>query len=107
VPADWPGKYRVEDDPEGDWDYCQMIDISVIGVGLELFGPVPEDIIGRRLAVEVGTPVGASVSIHLAGEVKNTAAGAEGGTRVGMEFVDLSETERKILQVMELLQVVW
>lgn len=107
VAAGWPGKYRVEDDPQSDWDNCQMIDISVVGVGLELFGDVPEDLTGHRLAVEVQTPVGASVSIRLVGEVRNTAKGARGGTRAGMEFVDLSDTERQILQVMELLQVVW
>lgn len=84
-----------------------MMDISVIGVGLELFGAVPEDLIGHQLAVEVHTPIGASVSIRLVGEVRNTGPGPEGGTRVGLEFVDLSETERQMLHVMELLQVVW
>ncbi len=84
-----------------------MLDISVIGVGLELFGSPPEDLIGRRLTVEVQAPVGASVGIHLVGQVRNTGPGPEGGTRVGLEFVDLSETERKMLHVMELLQIVW
>jgi hypothetical protein len=76
----------------------------VAGVGLELFGDVPEYLIGYRLDVEVQAPIGASVSIRLVGEVKNTSEGAEGGTRVGMEYIDLSETERKILRVLELMQ---
>ena len=60
-----------------------MIDISVIGVGLELFGSPPEDLIGRRLVVEVQTPIGASVGIHLVGEVRNTAPGPDGGSGWG------------------------
>jgi len=107
VSAGWLGKYRVEDDPQSDWGECQLIDISIVGVGLELFGVVPDDLIGHQLAVEVHTPVGASVSIRLVGEVRNSGPGPEGGTRAGMEFVDLSETEQQMLHVMELLQVVW
>ena len=107
VSAGWHGKYRVDGDPLSDWGECQMIDISVIGAGLELFGAIPENVVGHRLAVEVHTPVGASVSIRLVGEVRNIGPGPEGGTRVGMEFADLSDTERQMLHVMELLQVVW
>ncbi len=52
-------------------------------------------------------PTGASVIVQLTGQVKNTGPGNHGGTRVGLEFVDLSETERSILSVMELMKVVW
>src|ERR1700720_4194572 len=52
VSADWPGRYRIEGDPPSDWGDCTIIDISVAGVGVELFGAVPEDLIGCRLAVE-------------------------------------------------------
>jgi c-di-GMP-binding flagellar brake protein YcgR len=104
VPAGWPGRYRTDGDPPSDWLDCTIIDISVAGVGLELLGAVPEDLTGSRLAVEVQAPIGGSVSISLVGEVRNTSEGREGGTRVGMEYVDLSETERKILRVLELMQ---
>jgi hypothetical protein len=105
--AGWSGRFKDEGDRFGDWGDCLVIDISVLGVGLELYGPVPRDLIGRRIAVEVQTPIGTSVSIRLAGEVRNTAPGPHGGVRVGMEFVGLTETERSILNALELMQIAW
>jgi hypothetical protein len=86
---------------------CDVIDISILGAGIEVYGDVPGDLLGRRLVAEVQAPIGASVSIRLVGEVRYTEQGANGGTRVGIEFTDLSETERQILHMMELLKVVW
>jgi hypothetical protein len=97
----------VDGDPEATWSECRVFDISVIGVGVELHGPVPQYLIGQRLVIEANTPAGSSVSVRLRGEVRNTGQGPRDGTRVGMEFVELSETERQILHVMELLQVAW
>ena len=103
----WLGKYVIEDAPGDESAECQVLDISAIGVGLELFGEVSADLIGRRLIVQVQSPVGDSVSIRLVGQVRNTGPGPEGGTRAGLEFVGLSETERAILNVMELMQIAW
>ncbi len=99
----WSGTYSLQ----GDGRECRVIDISVLGVGIELLGDVPPDLIGHRLEVQVQAPVGESVSIHLTGTVKNTSPGPEGGIRVGLEFVNLSETEQAILKVMELMKVAW
>jgi PilZ domain len=107
----WSGRYVVEDDPESSWNECNVLDISVLGVGLEAFptdpGDVSEALIGRRIVVHVQAPTGASVTVRLIGRAKNVTPGRDGGTRVGLEFVDLSETERSILRVMELMKVVW
>ncbi len=84
-----------------------MIDFSVLGVGLELFGTLREDLVGRRIVVQVHVPVGKSVSLRLVGEIRNNVLGPQGENRVGMEFVDLSKTERAILGVMEEMKVVW
>jgi hypothetical protein len=84
-----------------------VIDISVLGIGLELFGDVPEELIGHRLSVKIQAPVGESVSLQLVGVVRNADPTADGCIRAGLEFVDLSETERGILEVIELLGVVW
>ncbi len=84
-----------------------VIDISILGLGLELFGPATEDMIGNRLVVHVGAPAGESVSLRLVGQVKNVNPGVLGGTRAGLEFTDLSETEQEILKAMELLKVAW
>src|ERR1700730_1296677 len=107
VPVGWSGKYRIEGKPESEWGDCTVIDISVAGVGLELFGAVPEDITGHRLALEVDATLGETVSLRLTGEVKYTREGPEDGVRAGMTFVDLSETERRILRVLELMRVGW
>jgi|SRR5579862_4642155 len=108
VPTDWLGRYRFDDDPGAAWGDCRMIDISIIGVGLELLDNPPPalDLVGRRLALEVQASVGESAQIRLVGEVKY-AVPQQDGMRVGMEFVSLSETEQKILHVMELLRVGW
>jgi hypothetical protein len=125
--ADWPGRYRFEcergaghgavdgDGEAGDgdgedpakWGRCRVIDISVIGAGIEIFGAAPSAVVGRKLIVEVETPAGASVSIRMVGEVRNSSPGSQGGARVGIEFVDLSRTERSILEALERMQVVW
>ena len=94
----------MEDNPESGWSECQVIDISVLGVGVKLLGEVSNDLIGHRLVVQVQAPVGESVSIRLIGRVRNLSH-PEGGTRVGLEFVGLSETEQAILKVMELMKL--
>ena len=81
--------------------------LSVLGVGLELYGAVPSDLMGSRISIEVQTLIGGAVSIQLADEVRNTAPGPRGGVRVGMEFVGLSDTERSILDTLELMQMAW
>jgi hypothetical protein len=81
-----------------------MIDISVVGVGVELFGDVPADLVGRRLVVEVDPPIGDSIGIRLVGDVKSTREQMDGATRVGVEYTDLSQTERQILRILELIQ---
>ncbi len=103
----WFGRYVVENEPGSGWEECMVIDISILGLGLELFGTVTEDMIGKRLVVHVGAPAGESVSLRLVGQLKNLSEGRLGGIRAGLEFVDLSETEREILKAMELLKVAW
>lgn len=103
----WLGTYILEDDTRAGWGDCRVHDISFIGVGLELFGAVPEDLTGRRIVVQVTVPVGASVSLRLVGEAKNRTQTPQGGIRAGMEFVDLSETERAIIDVIEKLGATW
>jgi PilZ domain len=108
VAADgWSGRYIIEDDPDSNWSDCRVLDISVIGVGLELFGDASFDLVGHRLVVQVQAPVGESVSLRLAGRVMNQSKGPQSGTRAGLEFVGLSEAERSILKVLEIMKVAW
>ena len=102
--ADWPGRYTLDG---GTWRACQILDISILGTGLEIFEPAEPELIGRVITVEVETPAGASITLRMTGEIRNLAAGPKGGTRLGTQFADLSETERAILQVLEHMRVVW
>ncbi len=103
----WPGKWHLADDELTAWDTCQIIEISIAGVGLELDDPLADDLIGRRLVVESTAPIGTAVTIRLEGEVRHASRLHPGRTRVGVEFVDLSATERQILDAMAQLGAGW
>jgi hypothetical protein len=97
--TDWAGTYQVEN---GTWRVCQILDISILGVGLELRGPIQMDLIGREITVEVQTLAGASISLRMSGEIRNVVAAVSPhvGTRIGIEFGELSDTEKAIFQVL-------
>ena len=59
------------------------------------------------MAIEIHPPNGASVSVHLFGEIRYTSPGPEAGVRVGIEFVGLSQTERSILDALQMMNVAW
>jgi len=111
--ASWYGKYTIEDGPSRAWGFCEVLDISILGAGLELFEgtghplrSIEGGLIDRGILVEVQTPAGAPISLQMLGEIRNSTEGRRGGTRVGMQFRDLSETERAIVNVLEQLQAV-
>jgi len=105
--AGWFGKCVLEDDSEASWSECRVVDVSIIGAGLEVFGFVEHNLVGKRMVVEVQAPTGASVSIRFVGEITNAGVIPGGGVRLGMEFVGLSESERSILDMLEQMQVGW
>ena len=50
-PAGWLGRYQVAGRPELGWGECRVLDVSPVGVGLELFGPWPRDGVDAELLV--------------------------------------------------------
>ncbi len=100
----WPGKCQIND--EGGWSECEVVDISVIGVGVEVPSEGDAGRIGQTITVEVQAPAGAAVSIRLVGEIRNVVHVTE-KIRIGIEFIDLSETERSILDALERMRIVW
>jgi len=86
-----------------------VLDISILGAGLELTGDITDmsDTIGHAILVEVQTPAGASITLQIMGEIRYLAPGSQGGIRVGIEFGGLSETEKQILHVLENMRAVW
>ena len=105
--AGWAGSYQFEGGAELHAGRCRVLDISVMGAGVEVFDSAPEQPVGRQLAIDVQAWAGGSVAIGLVGVVRNTRSGNEGGLRLGMEFVGLSDTERSILDALEMMQVFW
>ncbi len=105
--AGWFGKCLVEDDPQAVWSECRVVDISILGAGIEVFGAPLRNLVGQRLAVEVQPSAAASLSIHLVGEIKNVAAAPRGRVRLGMEFIDLTDSERSFVHVLEQMRMAW
>jgi len=103
----WPGKYLVDDDQSSGWRECVVLDLSNLGVGLELVDKAHPALFGRRIQVEVDVGESSAISLHLAGVVRNLSPGTRGGTRVGVEFIGLSEREQAILKTMEYLNICW
>ena len=99
-PAVWMGTCHVEGEPSDLWRDCGVFDFSSLGVGMDLRHTGPPDLLGRRLSVRL--PVGASVHLTLTGEVRNAKPGPEGIVRVGIEFAGLSETERSIIDLLDI-----
>jgi PilZ domain len=102
--TDWPGRYWFEDDPQVHEGDCRVVDISVEGAGVEVFGDTPIEPVGHRLSVRVQGPRGLTIVIHLAGVVRNLSLGSSGGVRLGVQFFGVTAMERGILQALESLQ---
>lgn len=81
----WWGKCCIEDAQGAGWIECQVVDISILGAGIEIRDAAPEVAVGRRLVAEVHAPAGASISLRLAGEVRNRRSYGE-STWIGIEF---------------------
>lgn len=107
APAErWPGKYLIEDEPAG-WRRCVVLDLSNLGVGLELVEDAHPALMGRHIQVEVDVGNSGALSLRLAGVVRHLNSAESGGTRVGVEFTGLSEREEAVLKTMEYLDIRW
>jgi hypothetical protein len=84
-----------------------VVDISVVGVGIETANKPHPDLLDRKMTVEVHTPAGASVTLGLAATVRYAVPRPNGKYRLGGEFVGLSEIERSILETLERMQIAW
>lgn len=109
--ASWMGRCHIQDEPLDLWRECAIIDVSTIGVGIDVCYPDPVELLGmwqdgelrldvsRRITLRL--ELGPSVDMTIAGEVRNAGSGPDGIVRAGIEFVGLTETERSILDLLE------
>ena len=103
----WPARCTIEADPEWIHVRCEVVDLSLLGVGIEAHGGPFTDIEGNQIVVEITPPVGDSVTLRLVGHVRNVQQLTPGRDRIGIEFAGLSETEQEILRVFQLMRVFW
>lgn len=81
------------------WRDCEVIDISMFGLGITLHHPQPWELVHRSILVDISA-IGEAVNIRLEGEVRDAAFTLEGDIRVGIEFTGLSKTERAITAIL-------
>jgi hypothetical protein len=96
--AVWIGSCHVEGEPSDLWLDCGVFDFSNFGLGMDLRHA--SDLVGSRVSVRL--PVGASVEVILTGEVRNAKPGPNGVVRVGIEYENLSNTERSMVDLLNL-----
>jgi hypothetical protein len=95
----WMGTCHVEGDSPNLTRDCGIFDISTLGVGMDFHYADPMRLEGRRVSVHL--PLGDSVEVAFTGEVRNVRAGPGGIVRAGIEFVDLMDSERSIVDLLE------
>ncbi len=90
----------------GTWQACRVIDLSIGGAGLELFG-APTTTTGDRLVLDLDRP-GRAVGVQLVGEITDIsdlratgdvrhAHPGDQGLRVGIEFVQVTAAVQDII----------
>jgi hypothetical protein len=100
--AGWFGICHIEGESDPAWRDCQVIDISMFGLGITLHHFWPLELVGRHISVEAPA-VGDSVNVRLEGVIRNADATSGGVIRVGIEFDGLSESELAVATVLSAL----
>jgi hypothetical protein len=93
------GSCRVEGDAPNLTRDCGVFDISALGVGMDFHYADPMRLEGRRVSVHL--PLGDSIEVAFTGEVRNVRPGPGGIVRAGLEFVDLKDPERSVVDLLE------
>jgi hypothetical protein len=99
----------MDDEPPDLWRECAIIDVSTLGVAIDLCHPDPIELLGlwqdgalrldmsRRITVRL--ELSPSVDVTVTGEVRNAGSGSDGVVRAGIEFVGLSAAEYSIVDL--------
>jgi hypothetical protein len=98
-PTAWAGFCHVDGEPAAMWRDCEVIDVSMFGLGLTFIHPQPWELVHRRIFVDISA-IGDAVNIRLEGEIRDAAFTLEGDIRVGVELVGLSPAELAITTIL-------
>jgi PilZ domain len=101
-PIGWAASYRLTDEAAHGWRDCRVVDISMLGMGITVACLHPSDLVGRLVSVNLPGPA-SSVNVRLEGEIKSAVPTINRRLRVGIEFVQLSETEQAITAVLSVM----
>jgi hypothetical protein len=93
------GTCHVEGDALNLVRECGIFDVSTLGVGMDFHYADPMRLEGRRVSAHL--PLGDNVEVAFTGEVRNVRPGPGGIVRAGIEFVDLKDSERSIVDLLE------
>jgi hypothetical protein len=98
-PTAWTGFCHIDGESAAMWRDCEVVDVSMFGLGLTFIHPQPWELVHRRIFADVSA-IGDAVNIRLEGEIKDAAFTLEGDIRVGVELVGLSPAELAITTVL-------
>jgi hypothetical protein len=93
------GTCHVEGDSPKQVRDCGIFDISTFGVGMDFHYADPMRLEGRRVSVRLA--LGNSIEVAFTGDVRNVRPGPGGIVRAGIEFTDLMDSERSIVDLFE------
>jgi hypothetical protein len=81
------------------WRDCEVVDVSMFGLGVTCIHPQPWELVHRRILVDISA-IGDAVNIRLEGEIRDAAFTLEGDIRVGIELIGPSASELAITAVL-------
>ena len=92
--AGWHGRYTLDDRADGGWYECRIIDVSLGGASVELFGPAPRE--GAGLHLELAEVVLRETSAFPA-RARHLGRSVNTGVRVGIEWHKLTRHQAALL----------
>jgi hypothetical protein len=98
--AAWKGLYLIEGrQPSTEWQECEVLDISMLGLGLALIEHRVEELIGRNICVDLPA-IRDSVGVRLDGIIKNARRIDVPTVRIGIEFIEMAAVEEAVATVL-------
>jgi c-di-GMP-binding flagellar brake protein YcgR len=94
VEAGWQARYAVDDRPDDGWYGCRVLDVSLGGVGLELFGPAPPK--DALIRVEMSVP-DRVLRLHVRARARYVGSSTNTGIRVGVEWHEVTPGQSAML----------
>jgi hypothetical protein len=80
---------------DDDFDACELRDLSMEGAGIRLVEG--EVAVGDRVELDLRLGAHLRASIKVRGEIRQTSADDDGTPRAGLEFVEIGDLERALL----------